>query len=85
MFAHVPCFPGISSLSAAITSSQHPVLLANVCLVKPRRVRCSGRGRHLDKYWTWPHLLSVSGTRLAVLIDRCGDQLFGKLSPLGLG
>lgn len=84
MFARVPFFPGISPLPASTASSQQPVRLANVALLSWGRGRCGGRGRCLGKYWTWPHLLSVSASRLVLLIDRCGDQLFGKLSPLGL-
>lgn len=85
MFARMPFFLGIGSLFAALPLPGSLCAWRTPALSGSGRVRCRGRGRCSGKYWTWPHLLSLSGTRLVLLIDRCGDQLFGKLSPLGLG
>lgn len=44
MFVRVPFFPGISSLSASIASSQQPVRLANVRPVKLGESQVQGEG-----------------------------------------
>lgn len=44
MFVRAPFFPGISSLFASIASSQQPVRLANVHLVKLGESQVQGEG-----------------------------------------